>query len=194
LSLKRTVDATIEPVTLTEAKAHVRVTGTDEDTLITSLIIAARQHIEDLTGRAFIQQTWVLKMDQFPADNLITLPRCPALSVTSIGYVDTDGNSQTVSSANYQTDLSSEPARIFPDPDASDTWPGTDDVLDAVTVTYTAGYGTSASSVPQWIKQAVLLLVGHWYENREAAGVRAVGTETAMALQSLMWQDRVFTF
>lgn len=178
-----------EPVTLAEAKAHLRVDIADDDALISSLITAARGQLEGDTRRAFVTQTWDYTLGSFPPARKLDLPLPPLASVTSITYKDAEGNVSTFPSANYVVDTSEVFGRIV----LKDgyTWPST--ILwpaAAVTVRFVAGYGTAAA-VPQTAKQALLLLVGHWYENREtviAAGVLA--REVPMAYERLMWQLR----
>jgi uncharacterized phiE125 gp8 family phage protein len=159
----------VEPVTLAEAKAHLRVDGTDEDALISALILAAREHCEAATGRVLVQQTWDLKLDRFPC--LIEVPLPPLRSVASISYLDDAGASQTLAGAYYLVDAASEPARITPS--YGQSWPSTYPVTGAVTVRFVAGYPDDGNSppdlvanVPQSIKLAMLLLIGHWFEHR----------------------------
>lgn len=159
-----------EPVTRDEAKNHCRVWHTDEDVLIASLIQTAREHIENMTSRALIKQTWELKLDRFPGSDCrytIEPPYPPLMSVQSIAYTDTDGAAQTLDPASYVVDTDSEPGKIVPAYGMQ--WPATRDQINAVTVTYDAGYGEFNNSVPAPIRAALLLMVCHLYENREAA-------------------------
>ena len=165
-SLVQTVAPTVEPVTAAEAKAHCRIDISTDDDLIQSLIVAARVWCEKRLGQSFITQTWRLTFDRFPCEGF-EIPNPPAISVSSITYYDTTNTLQTLSSSVYQVDSYSRPGRVglaF-----AQVWPITYCRFNAVSVTYTAGYGATAAFVPQPIKQAILLLVGHWYENREAA-------------------------
>jgi len=161
MSFERTTDAASEPLTTTEAKLHLKVDSSDDDTLIERLIKAARRFSENYTERSFITQTWKARFDKFP--DVIELLYGPVLSITSIEYIDEDGDTQTLSSSNYTTDLKSKIARITP----VDEWPDTDDVTNAVTVTYTAGFGASSANVPEDIRAAMLLIIGKLYESRE---------------------------
>ena len=121
--------------------------------------------MEAVTWRALIQQTWVLTLPAFPA--VIYLPKPPTASVTSIAYIDTAGASQTLSTDIYALDSRQEPARIVTK--FGQVWPATRAQNEnAVTVTFVAGYGASASSVPEPLRHAVRLLAGMLYENREA--------------------------
>lgn len=150
---------THEPVTLIEAKDHLRVDHADDDALISALIVAARQWCEEYTGRQFMTSTWDWTLDEFAS--LFSVPRPPLQSVTSVKYLDSDGVEQTLVSTAYRVDAISEPGRIALDYDQS--WPSTYSVLNAVTVRFVAGYTT----VPEPIRQAVLIMVGELYENRE---------------------------
>lgn len=157
----------IEPVTLSEAKAHLRVDSdiTAEDTLITALIKAARETAEGRTWRAFLEQTLLLTLDDWPEGDVIELPRPPLIEVDSVQYYDVDGVLQTMAEADYQVDATSEPGRVMPAYDGS--WPSLREVPNAVQIQYTAGYGDEAGDVPQKLKQAILLILGAWYAQRE---------------------------
>jgi uncharacterized phiE125 gp8 family phage protein len=157
-----------EPIALQEAKEHCRIDGTDEDALMAGLITAARDYVENVTGRQLVTATWDLTLDRFPCwPYAIDMPRAPLQSVTSISYVDTDGHTQTVSSATY---VVSAPAGATAERGRislaySQVWPPTLWQANVVTVRFVAGYG-NADAVPQALKQAMLLGIGHWYENR----------------------------
>lgn len=164
MSVVVSVAPATEPVTLAEAKAHCYVDTTDDDTLITTMITTARMYVENYTRRSLISQTLVARYDCFPS--YFELEKPPLISVTSIGYTDTAGNGQTVSSADYDVDIYSTPGRVTEAYGA--TWPSTQSsVTNTVTVTYVAGYA-DAASVPETIKHAILMMIGNWYENREA--------------------------
>jgi len=166
LVLNRTIDATVEPVTADELKVHLRWEyGNVEESLMESLIKGARRMIENLIGRALIDQTWVLKLDHFPG--CIEVPRPPFSSLTGLQYVDQNGDTQAVTSSLYTVDSSAEPARIYEAYNKS--WPTTYAIRNAVTVTYVAGYGSTAASVPEEFKIAIKLLAAHWFRNREAS-------------------------
>lgn len=181
-----------EPVTTAELKSHLRVDSTDEDTLIASLGTAARQYVEEQTRRALVTQTWVLKLDEFPeSDGEILLPRPPLVSVSSVTYVDTAGSTQTLSSSVYSVDTTDTPGRITLAYDQ--TWPTVRDQRNAITVTYVAGYG-AASAVPDALKAAIKLLVGHWFTNREGVVTGTIATEIPMAVDALLAPYRVLRF
>ena len=192
MALKLITAPATEPVTTSEAKSHLRVDTTADDTLIGTLITAARQHVENHLRRALITQTWELVTDAFPVGDVIRLPLPPLVSVTSIKYTDEDGNESTLSSAAYVVDTDSTKGRVVLK--SGETWPS--DTLAAangVRVRYVAGYG-EASAVPRPIRQAILLLIGTLYENRESVLV-AQGVTVAQlpfGVEALLMPYRIF--
>lgn len=185
-SLTVTTQPTAEPITLEEAKLNMRFPYDTEDQRISAIIKAARLYCETVVGKSLMTQTLTLKRDAFPCDGAaITLPRSPVQSVTSVSYVDTAGATQTLSGALYQSDVTSLPPRIAM---LNQDWPITDTRMAAVTVVYVAGYA-SATLVPETIKQAMHLLVSHWFNNREAAGDSRVDKVTAMAVGALLGSE-----
>jgi len=179
-SLKRTVEPTSEPVTLAEAKRQCNVIADDEDTQFDHWIQAARELVESSANRSLMAQTWRLRLREFPAEKL-ELPRPPLIAVASVKYYDSNGVEQTLPATYYAVDSDREPGVLWRDEDA--TWPATDERPNGITVTYTAGYA-SVAAVPARAKQAILLLVAHWYRVREAVGT--VGDEVALAYQALV--------
>lgn len=164
---------TVEPVTVAEAKNHLRVDTSAEDTLIGRLITAARRTIELWEWRSHITQTWKAEADDFGAIidgcNEIRLPRPRLQSVTSIKYIDTNGVEQTlVKNTDYEVDAASEPGRIsLVD---GESWPVVDKTQHAVEFLYKAGYGDNGSDVPELTRSAILLFVEHLYTHRGTAG------------------------
>ena len=168
-----------EPVSLIEAKLHLRVDFDEDDTLIASLIAAARQGAETLTGRQLITARWKQVLDCFPGPSLmgvpagqafslpghaILLPKAPVQSVVSIDYLDMGATSQTMHASSYTVDNACEPARITPV--FGQIWPICLPQIGAVSVTFDAGYGTAAQ-VPEGIKSWIKLRVGSLYAHRE---------------------------
>lgn len=151
-----------EPVSRAEAKLHCRIDAdfTDDDTYLDALVTAARTMCEREIGQAFVSQTWKMSIDWFP-DWEIRIPIVPLVSVSSIVYTDIDGANQTLSAASYEVDVASQPGRITPA--YGESWPAVRNVINAVRITFIAGYTT----VPETVKLAIKLLVGQWYENRE---------------------------
>lgn len=175
----------LEPLTLAEAKKQCKAEDfTDDDALIQAMIVAARQWAEGETRRALLQQTWRLTLDEFPADcEAIELPPPPLLSVTSVTYVDGAGATQTLATTEYTVDTDAFVGRVFLK--YGKTWPATRDEPNAVTITFRAGYGTVAGSVPQAIRSAILLQVADLYEHRESAFVGTTHTANPTAMQLL---------
>ena len=151
-----------EPITLAEAKVHLRVTNTIEDALITALITAARQFVEGYTWRPLMTQTIDVVFDTI-IDRTIMINKAPVQSVTSVKYLDLNGTEQTISSTLYVTDLLNSPCRV-----KLDTIPSIKDTLNAFKVRVVCGY-TSAALIPQTYKSAMLLIIGHLYDNKQQA-------------------------
>lgn len=170
MALRLITAPSVEPVTLAEAKTHLRVDDIDEDALITALISASRTYCEQWTARAFITQTWELVLDAFPV-NEMGIPLPPLQSVTSIKYDDGGGAEQTVAPSEYTVDDVSQPGWVVPK--ASGSWPKTFAGINAVRVRFVAGFAPNsppvslAENVPPPIRAAMLLHIGQLYENRE---------------------------
>lgn len=153
---------TSEPVTVAEVKLQA-VIGTDaDDALLAIMIQAVREHGEALTNRSFITQTLKVSLDSFPAK--IDLPRGPVTAVSSVTYIDEDGDEQTlVAGTDYDTDIISLVGRV--QPVYMGQWPTTKQVPNAVNVTYTAGWTTE--TIPAALKQWLLVRVASLYTQRE---------------------------
>lgn len=164
--------------------AGIPAANTTSDPEIAGMIEAAREWAEGETGRALITQTWRLALDCFPADGIISLPRPNLLTVESITYLDDAGALQTLAADQYDVDTAALPGRVLLAYDC--TWPITRAHPNAVTVTYTAGYGAAAAAVPMDIRRAMLLQIGDMYLVREATivGVSAAPNPAALALLS----------
>lgn len=150
-----------EPVTLTEAKTHLRVEHDADDTLITSLVTAAREWCEGFLNRALITQTRRLAISSWPIYPL-RLSGIPIQSIESVTYVDSDGETGTVAADQYRLTASGELIRTY-----NGEWPSVTLMgRECISITYKCGWA-SADYVPRQIKQAMLLLIGAWYETRE---------------------------
>ena len=185
MGLTKTTAPSTEPLTTAEAKTHLRIDTGDEDALIDTLIMTARRMSESYTSRQLLTATYELKCNDFPGGyGVIRLPRTPLGSVTSITYVDTSGASQTLSTDVYEVLSDDVSATVVLKP--GQTWPSVQsEKYEAVTVTFTAGYG-AASDVPASVKNAMKLLIGHLFENREAVNVGNIVTEMPLAVSSLL--------
>lgn len=173
-----------EPVSLEEAKLHLRVDASDEDDLITGLISAAREWCEQRCGVAFMQRTLLYTLPKFPADDYIELPMAVAgdFSLTSFMYWNADGVYGAVAAISYTDDVA-QPIRLGLKPGSQ--WPSTYGRSDSVQITYQAGWA-NAADVPARAKQAIKLLVGHWYANREDVVTGTIATQVQTAAEALL--------
>lgn len=176
-----------EPLDLAAAKIHLRVDGTDQDTLITSLITAARRQAEHFTRRALVRKTLRLTCDDFPAGAL-RLNVAPVVSVERVIYASAAGQTQELTGAQLQVDLASEPARVAAA--AGACWPQVFDELGAVQVEFTAGYANGEQ--PADIVAAIRLLLSHLYEHRESVVVGTSAASVPHGFESLLWPYRLF--
>jgi uncharacterized phiE125 gp8 family phage protein len=160
-----------EPVSLLEAKAHLRVDHDDEDALIARLIVAARESCERITSRAFIQQAWRLWCDAWPdcVPRVIPIPRPPLMSLTSVAAYDRSGAATLLSSDAYIVDSAAVPGRIIFTDIA--VLPVDLRQANAIAISYQAGYGANAPDVPAAIRGAILSLVAQRYEARGESAV-----------------------
>jgi uncharacterized phiE125 gp8 family phage protein len=157
----------VEPVTLAEAKAHCRIDHDAEDMLVSSLILAARLHIEHNLDLALVSQGWSLYLDAWPGGVHVELPLAPLIGVQSIRTHDADGDAFIVDPGDYSIDAASRCPRIALSSGASRPVPGR--ALNGIEIAFTAGFGAAADDVPMPIRQALKMLVAHWYEAREPA-------------------------
>ncbi len=181
---------TAEPITLAEAKQQTRRTdSTDEDELLQNVIVpAVRERCEMATRRQMLTATWDWKLDEFPcaSEEPLMIPLAPLLGITSISYVDQDGATQVWNSALYQVSAPVGPraARGRVTPVYGGTYPSARYQMDAVTVRFTAGYGTTPVTIPNQLRMAMLLDLGVLYENREDMIVGQGYTITPMQVGS----------
>jgi hypothetical protein len=194
-----------EPVALDEAKVHLRVDTAADDALVMRLITAARGLVEAQLRRALVEQTWELSLDAWPGQCQpqyarlplghrerawlgqatvaeVVLPLPPLISAGPITYLGPDLVLNTLDPTTYRVSTGT-PGRIRPAPGHS--WPRLARVMDAVTVRFIAGYG-DPDQVPECLRQAILLLVGHWYQSREAVISGATAAELPLAVQTLL--------
>jgi hypothetical protein len=200
VSLKRVITGT-ESISLDEAKLFLKQDATDDDTLVSGLITAARERAELLTGRTLIASTWTYNLDAFPYayphltapartsypsyvqswvdSQCIYLPRAPLIEVTSLQYLQDGGNPTvytTLDPSRYVVDTASEPARVCPV--YNQFWPVALSYPCSVQLTYTAGY---TSSVPEIILTVMKILITYFYENRDDSMDTPVVVERLLA-------------
>lgn len=179
-----TVAAAAEPVLWADADAQLRLDGaTTEQGLVERMIATAREHVEDYTGTRLASQTVAVKCGSFA--DMARLPEAPVTSVTSIVYVDTAGATQTLSTDVYELRADGIEAAIVRK--YNQVWPAIRPGS-RITLTAVVGYATA----PQSVRQAILLLVGAWFENREQTviGVSVADLPQSVAVDALLVNHR----
>jgi uncharacterized phiE125 gp8 family phage protein len=164
-SLVRVTAPAALPISVAEAKEQMRVEGNDDDTIIERLVNAAVAFVDvqGVLGRAMITQTWGEWLAPNPSTVMLSLG--PVQSVSAIKYYDIDGVLQTATLADFN--VFGTPNRITITPKTGKAWPITQTRDDAIKIEYVIGYGSTSASVPQTVRHGLMMLVAHWYENRE---------------------------
>jgi uncharacterized phiE125 gp8 family phage protein len=162
----------LEPVTLAEAKAHLRLDTSVDDDLVGALIAAARIHLEATIRRVLIQQTWRVYLDDWPTGSIVELPVAPVSAVSAITVYGPTGAPLVMPASAYQVDVRSVPARVRLIDHAS-LIPRL--AMNGIEIDLVAGYGPSGVSVPQPLREAIMVLVTRWYENRDGLGAALAG-------------------
>lgn len=186
-SLKVNTLATNPLFTTADAKDFLKVDTTADDTLIDNLIKAATQSCEIYTNRYFLDTLVTQYADKWA--DIENLYKSPVSAITHIKYYDSDDSLQTLAGTVYLLDEVSQPARIGLKPNQS--YPNIANRINAIEVKYTVGYGTAASSVPEAIRQAVLITIGNWYENRQTVITGRIATELPLSSQYLLNQYKI---
>jgi uncharacterized phiE125 gp8 family phage protein len=171
-----------EPVTLADAKAHLRIDTPDDDALITALISAARARAEWHTGRAFMTQSWILWLDSWPENGIVEIPLPPLATVSAVTLYARDDTATLLDPARFVVDLAGGRIALR----QSTILPPLLRVIDAIQVAFTAGYG-DATAVPQPLKTAILETVVFLYEHRGDAPA-----DLPQGVQALLAPYRVF--
>ena len=159
--LFRTVGPAVEPVTLAEAKANLRISHDSEDALISGLIRAAREDVERITGMALIDQTWRLTLDAWPPSRTVRIRRHPVRQIIAVTAYGSEGEAWAVDPARYQLDAETRPARLH-----LERPPERLRAINGIEIDFRAGFGEAGPDVPDLLKRAILMLVAHWYEFR----------------------------
>lgn len=175
-------------ITTAQAKEHLRITHADDDTYIAAITLAASEWCEEYQNRVYVQREVIDYYDRFPT--VIRPSKSPLISVDSVEYYDTDGVLQTLAAATYDVGIYKEPGRIALAYNQS--WPSIRTMINAVVVTYQAGW-VARANVPEEIKHAVKLMVGHLYENREAASQVTINS-IPLGVKSLLGMKRTINW
>ncbi len=177
-----------QPVTVPDVKRHLRIPDFEagHDVWITRTIAAATDWFHNTTGRQLVSATRDHFLDCFPAGRRpLELPYSPVASITSISYTDTDGGADTFT--DFSLLSGHEPGVIVPT--FSNTWPATRYIEQAVTVRFVCGYG-DLLDVPSAVKAGLLMLIGHWFNNREEGSTLHV-REIPLGAKNIAEQYRV---
>jgi len=194
-SLTRQTPPAVEPVTLAEAKAHLRVDTSDDDAYVQNLVTSAREWCEQYLDRTLVHTQWVMRFDKFPDSGIepVELPRPPMVmsgtaTAVTVTFTQEAGPTSTYSTAEYRVDRNATPGAILPI--YGSTWTPHRQDDNAISVTWWAGYGASGSSVPAAIRHAILMLVGHWYEFRTSVLTGSISKEVEFGVKSLLDSQR----
>lgn len=177
-----------EPLDLDDVKAHLRIDGDDEDTLLGSLITTSRSHVETAMGLALITQTWRWQADCWPKGGVVELMTRPIQSVEQVAVRGTDGGETVLDPATYTVDVSGQTGRIAPN---DGRWPQPGALLGGIEIGFTAGFGDAATDVPEPVRQALRLLVAHWYEVRNPVHIGQMASRVPDTVSELLMPYRV---
>lgn len=173
----------VEPVTLAEAKAHMRVDGTTDDVLIGSLLLTSRLHLETGLSLAMITQSWRLLLDAWPISGPLEVPLVPVQAVTEVRVKNASGLAQVVAASAYAVDVASRPARLVWN-NAAPPAPGVP--ANGIEIDLVAGFGATSASVPAPLKHALLMLAAHWYEHRDPYEIGSDSARIPSAVSELI--------
>ncbi|WP_400766253.1 head-tail connector protein [Methylosinus sporium] len=182
----------LEPVSLDEAKAWLRIDATDEDPLLAALIVSARLTLEAYTRRFFVTQSWRMRLDAWPAQTLrrgaLAIPFAPFRSLSAVRVYESGDVARTLDSASFRAAPARDAGRVvFLSPPPKPGRP-----FDGIEIDLVAGYGDSPADTPEPLRRAILALVGHWHENRGDAGDASAPLPTiAMALAKPFRRERL---
>ena len=194
-SLVRATEPAVEPVTLAEAKAHLRVDISDDDALISAIVKAAREFCEEYLDRTLVHTRWTMRADGFPHNGTedVELPRPPmaqdgTTTTVVLTYTLETGATATYSTASYRVDRHATPGAVKTL--YGQAWPAhlIDD--NSISVTWWGGYGADGTSVPAAIRSAVLMLVASLYENRSAVLAGTISKEVEFGVKALLNTQR----
>ncbi len=183
MALVMTSGPALEPVTVDEAKSHLRIDGTNEDVLLSSLIMTSRLHVETALNLALITQGWTLLLDEWPKLASVELPLRPLQQVAEVRVKDGEGSAITVDASDYVVDTASSHPRLVR---KGGTWPLPGQLVNGIEVDLIVGYGNAATDVPASIRQALLLLIAHWYEHRDSVEIGSAEVAIPQSVSRLL--------
>lgn len=183
MALMLTAGPAAEPVTLAEAKAHLRVEVDSEDALIGSLIVTSRLHVEASLDLAMITQSWRLLLDRWPKGDAVELPLRPLLAVDAVRVRTSGEETATLPPTSYLVDLASQPPRIVFNGYARPS-PGV--AANGIEIDFTAGFGNAGADVPAPLRHAILMLTAHWYEHRDPVEIGSSEARIPEAVSDLI--------
>lgn len=206
-ALRRTVEPEVEPLTLAEAKEQCQVDAdlTEQDANLRRYIRAARELAESYTRRSFVEQTWRLTAWRWPVDMIegelvyddgIVLRNGPVIAIDSISYLNDSGERIYMAAADYRLDDADEPARLYPA--YNETWITPRYTQGSVEIIYRAGYPSAGSpadaeNVPAIAKQAMAMLIAHWFNNaRETSIVGPMISDAPMGFYTTLDPLRIY--
>jgi len=174
----------LEPVLLVEAKDYLKVETSVDDDLINRLITTARQYVEKQIDKVLIDQTWLIYLNDWPGSSEVKLPVVPVSAIIELRIWSDDDIASIVDPSHYYTDLADTPQRLILR--GSRIWLKPGRVANGIEIEVIAGYGPDGASVPAPLRTAMLVLIAHWYENRQPDCVGVAGGSIATNLQSLL--------
>ncbi len=177
MPLERLTAPAAPPVALARARQYLRIDDATDDTLVSDIVSAAAHHVEQYASLALITTQWRLWADCVPGNGLIRLPLHPIASIDEVA-IRSDSGWQILPADGWEADLASRPPRLR----IAQGHPRPDGGLNAVRITFTAGFGTDDASVPEELQMAVLLSAAHLYEFREGNAAATALPEEARAL------------
>ncbi len=169
------------PLSLADLKAHLRIETGDEDDYLTSLLSAATAHVEAVTGKALLAQTWRIYLDAVPADCVVGIAQGPLISLDAVTVYDRDGQPVVVDPQDYDVDRYSEPARL-----SFREAPTPGQTFNGIEIDITIGYGESGTDIPGQLLRAVMVICAHWHALRGAAEEAAIFGSLPKGLDALL--------
>ena len=190
-SLVRATQPAVEPVTLAEAKAHLRVDINEDDSLIGAIVKASREFCEEYLDRSLVYTQWTMRMDAIPWE--IELPRPPVAqagttTATVVTYTLETQATATLDTSTYRVDRTATPGVIRTV--YAGTWPGHLSDQNSVSVTWWAGYGSDGTAVPAAVRSAILMMIGSLYEHRSAVLTGTISKEIEFGVKALLDTQR----